>query len=82
MLSITKLMKSKPFFFSQNQKQFSGCIIENHFLIYLDDADVSGVTPPISPKHQMPVLLKIQKLVIHFFNRAYSGKSENLFGRG
>lgn len=37
-------------FQSQKQKQFSRCILENHFRIYLDDIDVSGVTLPISSK--------------------------------
>lgn len=37
-------------FKSENIRQFNGCIFKNLFHIYLDDTDVLGLTPPISPK--------------------------------
>lgn len=54
---------------SYETKSNPSLIIENHFLIYLHDADVSDVRLPISPNLKIPVLVKIQKLVSHFVNR-------------
>ena len=43
-------MESSYNFKSENTRQFNGCILKSLFHIYLDDTDVSGLTPSISTK--------------------------------
>ena len=56
-------MESSYNFKSENTRQFNGCILKSLFHIYLDDTDVSGLTPPISTKSSKNLLSSNTKTI-------------------